>query len=415
MSAVLATNGQFGTNYVRQHARQVNARYLNNAANVLTAKERFNQVLAGLPATEKHNATSKLKAAISQFQRQYPNIKSFNDPAFRICRALPVRLSDCCIDTTIQRHLDIDWVIKIVTNFTAYQAMPIQMYRVGAADLPQSWDSTRTWWAAWDGQHTLVAFYIIAVMIFGEDPQDVMIPMVEYDMQNRLECRVTFMKGNSKEGKKVMEPIDLAMQQIYACKLDGVTWPAWKAVEAKHDALAAHDLFLTASKFHDQYQPGAISRTGDIVDEKFSVDVIRQFSVYADHVLARQQRAIDTKELPIIMGFLRMAANDNCNYNDAEIQSLADLCLQLFDANFDESGPFWAQVGQAYMNWHVNYYANMQANMRPGMRLNKDWIQGGTFFWHQLRNSWLDANGQSMRMPQLNIQTSFYPNQQDLF
>lgn len=414
MSAVPNTNGQFGV-YVRQYARDVNARYTNNAANYVTPKERFNSVLAGLPVTVKHHTTSRLTHAIREFQRRYPTIKDFNDPAFRICKAIPVPLAHTCIDTTIQRLLDIDWVIDILEGFTSYQAMPIQMYRVKVEDLPEGWPADVEYWAAWDGQHTLIAFWLISVMIFQQDPSKVMIPMVEYDMQNRMECRITFMKGNSKEGKKNMDPIDLAMQKIYACKLDGVMDPAWKAVEHKHDVLAAHDLFMTASKFYDHQEPGAVTRPGDIVDDKFSVDVVRQFAVYADHVLQQQPRPIDTKELPIVMGFLRMAAQNNLNYSDDEVRSLADLCIDLFDANFHENGPFWAQVCQAYINWHTFFYADMDELLRPGIKLNKDWAQGGTFMWYQLKKSWKDQNGKSMRMPQLNIQTPFRPGTRDLW
>lgn len=414
MSAQPATNGQFGV-YVRQYARDFNQRYTNNAANYVSPRERFNTVLAGLPVTEKHSATSRLSHAIREFQRRYPGLTKFNNPDFRICRAIPVSLAHTCIDTTIQRHLDIDWVIKILENFTSYQAMPVQMYRVTAEDVPEGWPPGVEYWAAWDGQHTLIVFWIIAVMILRQDPREVMIPMVEYDMKNRMECRVTFMKGNSREGKKVMEPIDLAMQKIYACKLDGVQDPAWKAVEYKHDALAAHDLFMTASKFHDHQEPGAIARPGDVVDDKFPVDVVRQFAVYADHVLNRTPRAIDTKELPIIMGFLRMAAQSNLDYSDDEIRGLADLCVDLFDANFHEDGPFWARVCQAYINWHTAYHADMDEMLKPGVKLNKDWAQGGTFMWHQLRHSWRDAESNAMRMPQLNIQTPFRPSTQDLW
>jgi len=132
-------------------------------------------------------------------------------------------------------------------------------------------------------------------------------------------------------------------------------------------------------------------------------------------VLNRTPRAVDTKELPIIMGFLKMAAQSNINYSDDEIRSLADLCMNLFDANFHEDGPFWAQVERAYRNWHVVYHADMDESLRPGIRLNKDWNQGGTFMWHQLKKAWKTTSGDAMPMPQLNIQTSFRPNNKDLW
>jgi hypothetical protein len=401
--------------FTRTYAREFNDRYSNNTANYVTPQQRWNSVLNALPLTEKHSAISKLNAALRNFERRYPGIQSFSDPNFRLCRAIPIPMSVMCIDTTIQRYLDIDWVIKIIDGFTAYQAMPIQCYRVNPDEQPQDWSRDFQHWAAWDGQHTLVAFWIIATMVFKEDIKTVMVPTVEYDMRNRLECRTTFMNGNSKDGKKVMEPIDLAMQKIYAVKLDGVTDPDWVTVARKHDALASQDLFMTHSKFHDDREPGAISRPGDIVDDKFSVEMVRQFGVYADHVLNQQPRPVNTKELPIVMGFLRMAAMGNVTYSDDEIRGLGDLCIQLFDANFDEAGPFWDKVNSAYINWHKEYHADMDESLRPGVKLNKDWAQGGTFFWYQLRKSWLDDKGQAMRMPQLNISTAFRPREKDLW
>jgi hypothetical protein len=47
--------------------------------------------------------------------------------------------------------------------------------------------------------------------------------------------------------------------------------------------------------------------------------------------------------------------------------------------------------------------------------MNKDWTQGGTFFWHLLKKNWKDAAGLPMTMPKLNIQTQFLPAKQDLF
>jgi hypothetical protein len=47
--------------------------------------------------------------------------------------------------------------------------------------------------------------------------------------------------------------------------------------------------------------------------------------------------------------------------------------------------------------------------------MNKDWTQGGTFFWHVLKKRWKDAAGLPMPMPRLNIQTPFLPDAKDLF
>ena len=153
-------------------------------------------------------------------------------------------------------------------------------------------------------------------------------------------------------------------------------------------------------KFHDEREPGAITRPGDICDEKYSVELVRKFTVYASAVLAANPRAINAKELPIIMGFLKMAEGSNMNYTDDQVRSLAYLC--------------WEKVGISYVHWHERYHADMEESMRPGIKLNKDWAQGGTFFYWLLKKHWTDDDGNPMPMPKLNISTSFRPEVKDL-
>jgi hypothetical protein len=347
------------------------------------------------------------------FGRKYSNVKSFNDPNFRLCRAIQLKLSQILVDTTIQRQLNVNWVLSIVEHFVAYQAMPVQVYPVPKSQVPSTYGPADDFFASWDGQHTAMAFWIIATMIFKQDPDTVEIPAVEYDMQSRLECRITFLKNNGKEGKKLLTPIDHITQQIYAVRLDGVTNPDWVAIEEKQQHLEAADLFLTDSKFFDDKEAGAITRPGDISSDTITPEMVRQFTVYARTVLAAHSRPIDAKELPIILRFLRMSSN--MEYTDSEIESLAYLCISLFGAEFNENGPYWDRVGSAYTKWHTRYYSNMDETLRPGVKLNKDWAQGGTFFWHQLAKSWQDNDGNSMRLPRLNISTSFSPVKRDLF
>lgn len=413
-----ATNGLFGipnTPAVRPHARSVNLKYTKQSSIYLTLQDLWNQVLSEMDVSQKNSVITRLNLAIRQFQKKYPKVTGFNDPNFRICRSISRKLSRLLIDITIQRKLNVDWVIKIIEHFVAYQAMPVQVYAVPVQDVPQKYGPSDDWWASWDGQHTAVAFWIISTMIFKQNPEDVEIPVVEYDMQGRLECRMTFLKNNSSENKKLLTPIDFITQQIYAVRLDGVTDTDWRRIEEKQRYLEAVDLFMTDKKFFDDGLPGAITRPGDIADEKISPELIRQFTVYANVVLAATPRPINTKELPIVLGFLKMAEGSNITYTDSEIESLAYLCIDLFGADFDEAGIYWEQVGKAYTKWHEHYHKDMDETLRPGIKLNKDWAQGGTFFWYQLRESWKDNEGNKMRLPRLNIQTSFTPFDKDLF
>lgn len=398
----------------QSYADQVNAKYKNGADHFVDLKQRWNDTMSLYSSTVQSTIRSALKQAITAFTQRYAGIKRFDDPKFRICRASTARLSDILIDTTMQRQLNISWVIEIVKNFRAWQAMPVQVYRALPGANSELRHLGNNLYASWDGQHTAMAFYVIAVMIMGLDPRDVEIPVVIYDVNTKAEIRQNFIESNTPQGKKLLDKIDIWQQMVYGVRVDGANDPTWIEVEKKQQYLESAGLFVTADKFKDTHEVGAISRPDDVM--KFSPEVIRQFSQYGRYILDVDQRAINTKELPIIAGFFKMAASEGITYTEDEVKSLAQLCYQLFNADFDEAGPFWARLEVAYLNWWEKFYEEVDESVRPERpRLNKDWAQGGTFFWHQLKKSWQDESGNAMRMPKLNIQTSFIPARKDLF
>jgi hypothetical protein len=412
-TATIQTNGQFGA--VPSYASRVNAKYSNTASHFQNLKDRWNTTVALYPPNTVNTINSMLKQRIAGWIKLHPTVKTFRD--MPLCRAQTARLSDILIDETMQRQLDISWVLLIILNWRSWQAMPIQVYTVGSDASPElEYLGAGKLYASWDGQHTAMAFYIIAVFILGLDPKDVEIPVVIYEVSTKAEIRNNFIQSNSDGGKKLLDKIDIFQQMVYGVRVDGATYPEWLEVEKKQQYLEAADLFLTDEKFKDSDQIGAISRVQDIVDRKVSPELVRQFCVYARIIMGMTPRAINTKEAPIILGFLKMASVDNIEYTDDEITSMAMLCHNLFGADFDASGDFWAQLEVAYLNWWEGFYENVDVSMRPERpRMNKDWTQGGTFFWHILKKNWKDAAGLPMHMPKLNIQTPFLPARQDLF
>lgn len=412
-TAAFQTTGNFGA--MPSYASRVNAKYSNTASHFQDLKTRWNSTVSLYEPNVVNTINSMLKQRIAGWIKIHPNAKTFRD--LPLCRAQTARLSDILIDETMQRQLNISWVLEIIANWRSWQAMPVQVYTVGASASPElAYLGDKKLYASWDGQHTAMAFYIIAVFILGLKPEDVEIPVVIYEVSTKAEIRNNFIESNTESGKKLLDKIDIFQQMVYGVRVDGATYPEWLEVEKKQCYLEAADLFLTDKKFGDQNQPGAISRVQDIVDRKVSPEIVRQFCVYAQIVLGMTPRAINTKEAPIILGFLKMAETSNINYSDEEIENLAMLCEQMFGADFDEAGPFWKQLEVAYVNWWEDYYDNVDISMRPERpRMNKDWTQGGTFFWHLLKKNWANAAGLPMTLPKLNIQTQFLPARQDLF
>ncbi len=398
------------------YANKVNSKYSDAGSQYINMADRWQEAVDTIPnPTARANVKLALEQAKKRFRKRYPNLTDWHDPDFRLCTAQQLFLAQILIDATMQRKLNIPWVLEIVSNFNAWQARPVSVYRVHDPENVKYTDQEE-WYASWDGQHTTGAEWVIACEILGLDPNKVKVPVVFYDVRSKAEIREMFVKGNTSEGQKFLDRIDIWEQMIYGVRIDNSQNLDWRLAEQKQQYLESAGLFLTDSKFNDHNEAGAITRVQDIADKKVSAEIVRQFCVYAEQVLSYQHRAINTKEAPIILGFLKMAEAGDVKYTDSELQSLADTCMLTFDANFDEAGPFWAQLEIAYRNWWERYYENIEESLRPERpRMNKDWIQGGTLFYYQLKKSWLDNDGEAMRLPRMNIGTSFRPDEDDLF
>lgn len=394
---------------VTAYANAQNARYQNSASNLVDLVQRLNDTIAALPAGAQRNWHTGLKKALAQFRRNHPNVRNFDRSQFALCEAIDHPLSKIVIDTTMQREPDLKWILAIITNFRAYQAQPIQVYRT---------DCGR--WGGWDGQHTALALYLISQYL--DMPFDtVMVPVNEYAIGTRGQLRGTFISNNSTSGKmagkKALDMIDIVMQMIWGVECDGVTDPEWVAMHEKWQHLRAAGLFLTHDKFNNTEETGAIGRLNELYDA--SVEVVRQFAVYGAYVIdcqatATLKRPINAKEIPIIIEFLNMCELDDVKLTDDDIRDLAQHCIDLFDANFDARGVYWETVYRAIVNSWTRYNVNNRipkAAWGDQPKNSKNTPQGVSFFWHQLSRTWAPARG--VRMPKRPSYT-YVPDQKDL-
>ena len=389
----------------QSYAAQRNAVYQNSSSNLVDLVQRLNDTIAAMPLQAQRNWQSKLAKALTTFKRNNPGLKSINEPKFRLCKSLMGKLKDIQIDTTMQREPNLQWVLTIIENFRAYQAQPIQVYE------------TATGMGAWDGQHTSLALYLIATQALGMNFEDVEVPINIYDILSRGEIRSNFINNNTtvgkNAGKKPLDIIDIIQQMIYGVEVDGVTEQEWVDAHAKWVALANAGMFMTADKFNDTDQIGAISRLNEINDS--SVNVVKKFAVYGQYVVGLQQRPINTKEIPIIMEFLNICEQQDINYTDVEIEDLAQHCVDLFDANFDAKGPFWDVAHQANLNAYNKANKGVPKHLWPDApRNSKNVPQGIAFFWHQLQKSWVPTQGKGFKFPKQPFSV-YQPDAKDLF
>ena len=389
----------------QSYAAQQNAQYSHTGSKFVDLSQRFNDTISALEPMKAAGVRSQLKNAIKAFQKNNPHIKCFED--LQLCVAGLTPMSDILIDITIQRILNLTWVIEIIKNFREPQADPIKLYEVqSGGDLAQFYPVGTKLFASWDAQHTAIVYWIIAVMIFGQDPRKVMVPSIEYKVKNRSEIRENFVNGNSDIGKLRLDAIDLFRQMVLGVRLDGNKNPEWVEAELKQQYLEQAGLFVTAEKFGDTHMPGAISRMAEI--DKYTSDIIRKFCMYTTTI--PNKRNIVSQEIEIMCAWFNMAKEDGIDYTDDEIISLGDHLHELFDADFYESSGFWIKVRTAYENWWTRYYKDVPDSHRPkNTKMSKNWNTGGTFLWHQLNKTW------GGRLPELNSSTPFIPVKKDLY
>jgi len=389
----------------QSYAATRNAVYNNNSSNLVDLVQRYNDTVKAMPVQAQRNHEAKLAKALQKFKKNNPGLKSINDPKFRLCKSLMGKLKDIQIDTTMQREPMLNWIINIIENFRAYQAQPIQVY------------ATATGYGAWDGQHTSLALYLIATKALGMNFEDVEVPVNIYDIVSRGEIRGNFINNNTtvgkNAGKKPLDIIDIWQQMIYGVEVDGVTEPEWENAHAKWKALAAAGLFITADKFNDTEEVGAIGRLDEI--NKFSVNAVNKFAVYGKYVTELQQRSINTKEIPVIMEFFNICEQQDITYTNDQIEDLAQHCVDLFGANFDAKGPFWDQVHQANVNaWDKHNKGKDTCDWTDPPRNSKNVAQGIAFFWHQLKNTWVSEQGAGFKFPKQPVSV-YAPDAKDLF
>jgi len=390
------------------YASKVNSKYRNDGSNFVDLKDRLNQTIQGYSShTKRVSFNSAIKLACQVFERLHPNKKKIED--LNLVESNLIPLSDILIDTTMQRMLILSWVIEIIKNWRDVQCQPIQVYRVVGNDHSiKYYPSGKNLYASWDGQHTAMALYILCVYVFKQDPSKVMIPVNIYKVETKADIRANFIKGNSSEGKKLLDTIDIFQQQVYGVRHDGAKNTEWEEAELKQQYLEAADLFVTAEKFGDIDQPGAISRMQEI--NGYTSDIIKQFCLYAVTVMPEGGRPIASQEIEIVCAWLDMARKGGIEYTDEEVVSLAMHINALFNADFHESSVFWEKVRKAYENWWKKYWAGVDEEYRPKhMSFSKNWRNGGAFLWHQFKHSW------DGRIPELNINTPFTPATKDLY
>jgi len=374
----------------KSYADLKNSKYSSTQSSILSIQERWNETYKSLSPYMQQVVDATLESAKYEFKRRNPNKKYWSD--IELAEAKDAILNSIKIDGTMQRQLDIMWVLSIINGFLETMVVPIQVYRPNP-----SIDE----FLAWDGQHTLVALYLIATHIFEENPSKVIIPVNIYKSSLKAQMRANFISLNSKEGKKQLEAIDIWEQMIYGVRVDGSTNPLWVEAEKKQQHIERCGLFVTSKKFGDEDQPGAISRLQEI--NKLNVDSVGYLCEYLTHVTKLQRPTVE-KELVMMAHYFDRCRVDNIKIDKKYIADLAALTLDLWDADFSPNSIFWIRASNAYHHWHNSSSIGFSSG-----RFNKEPVHGFPFLIAQLQKSF------NYPIPKNDSKSNFWPDVEELF
>ena len=315
-------------------ADQINARFDNPESFFVSISERLEEILERMDSAE-----DELAGAIKHFKKHNPNFKW---DKVELVQSLEANLGDILIDDTMNRPVVFEHVLNILRNFDETKVMALNVYvdpeRPGR-------------YVAWDGQHTSILLYIIAVTICGKSVNKVKVPINIYKTTNKAKIRENFIVLAG-EGKEPISALALFTNKVFGVRLDGSENTNWIEADKKQRLLADAGLFLTEKSRGDMTKPGAITQVETI--DNASLETVECFCKYWKARAARQYRRAESKELLLMLQFIQICRDQNIKLTDKYFEDSVEIMWDAFDCDFTctkNMKKYFDKVDVAYRNW----------------------------------------------------------------
>jgi hypothetical protein len=326
----------------QSYAARANAEYQTDIDKYVSIAERLDELYARSPTFK-----DMLIGLAKEFVTNWPQFPTYAD----LCDAmvgmgdktyLPINCID--INHTMQRNPDPEWAVRILNTFD-----PILVNRIRTYQDPCRTDGGKDRFNAWDGQHTSLILYLIAVYGYGMDPADVMVPVDVYPGHNRAKIRHQFVYYNSGNGSKKLANIDMFKQYVYGYTNDGGRTPMNERCYQIQQSAEKYDMFLTDEKFGDHTYPGAVSRLTEIMNTNYPVECIEHVFFY--HSITSANHPVYSLEALNMADFFRKAIAQGAVVDEAYVRELAHV-MGLVTGNTWKKGSIkYEKVRIAFNNW----------------------------------------------------------------
>jgi hypothetical protein len=249
------------------------------------------------------------------------------------------------VNDTLQRRPDRENLINIVGEFNPDFVNRIRTY----LDTKRK-DGKIDRHIAWDGQHTAIALYVIAVYGFGVMPELVLVPVDQYPGDDRAAIRRRFVEFNSGRTSKKLEAIDLYKQYVAGFRHDGLA-DFWNQRCVKlQEYFERYGFFATSEKFGDEHRPGAWSRMTEVMNRNFPVEVFERVMYY--HNISNSNSPFIPLEIDNMSCFIRQCMDNGIVVTDEYLDEMSKLLAKITGNTWAKGSVKHRKVQSAYQN-HV--------------------------------------------------------------
>ena len=271
-----------------------------------------------------------------------------------------IPLNSLVIDDTLQRSLDIDNIVKIISTFDPALVSAVKVAEKMFDDDDTVYDEG--FYLNYDSQHTVVAVWIIIHHLYGEDAaNDTLFPALINEKVTRGELREHFLLHNDPKRKyyKPCNPQELHEQYVMMKRVDKSNDKMARdheEVQSLFEDFGVAFISAKSSKYRD-IKANSTSRINEFM--QYNSEVQRLFLVYHDkRVELGNKTGMQPKEQVVMFHIIDKLCNQNEGITDEVIQDLTTLFNELWKNSYVPNGPwssFWHKVKFWYEVQHRSY------------------------------------------------------------
>jgi hypothetical protein len=306
------------------------------ASTVCSIAERYEDVLA----LSRTNARmrSRIEQALVAFEFNNEDLLTWEEFSATLPSSCLLTFEQIWVDKTLQRIPDLEAIERYIGKFKGFKVQPIRVYyneEVGK-------------YVCWDGQHTVIMLWLIVMYALRVNPAKLEIPVV-INKSNRVdEMREALMSENG-DGRTLFDEVDMFEQFVFAVRHDESKKPAHLVAEQKQQYLEDAGMFLANPRRHEDDQPGALTRTQEILDMRYDHVVTKYFTQWCK-ALNDANRPFGGTEVDLMYYFWNRCHTTDFNVDLRYINKVARVCQKVQDGDFN-GNVFWERVKVSYETW----------------------------------------------------------------